>query len=248
MEFKGRSALKSYKGVSGGLRGRRIVRLDGLNKLLLDKSVSVGLKKASGRNYTGRITCRHRGGGHKRKLRYLDFSSSSYCNVLKNESLKLSYEYDSCRTSFVSRGVTKTLKSNYRVSTGSKIGVLESVLRLSDVVEGSRISNVGGFCRAAGSWGVLLSCDKGVGVIRLPSKRVIELSSSTLCVLGPCSNVSHKLRKHGKAGAKRWLGIRPTVRGCAMNAVDHPNGGKTAGGEPRTKWGKSAKWYSRVRK
>ena len=116
MEFKGRTALKSYKSVSPGLRGRRIPRFDVLNKVLVEKSISVGLKKASGRNYTGRITCRHRGGGHKRKLRYIDFSLNTYCRSVNKSEVRLSYEYDSCRTSFVSRGVSKTLKSEYNVS------------------------------------------------------------------------------------------------------------------------------------
>lgn len=152
MKFKGGSALKSYKPVSPGLRGRRIPRLDGLSKVIGDKSVSVGLKKASGRNYTGRITCRHRGGGHKRKLRFIDFSGNMYCSSLSNSEVRLSYEYDSCRTSFVSRGVLKTLKSSYTVcNSSSGLGLDSGRVPLSGVIEGSRISNFGGYCRAAGS-------------------------------------------------------------------------------------------------
>ena len=252
MKSKNISELKRYGARTASLRGRVIPNYSSVSKVLRDKSLTLCMKKSSGRNSTGRITCRHRGGGHKRSLRYIDINRNMgyYSNVSC-----LSSEYDPNRSSMIGRCFTGSFKSFYIIGAmGMKRGNLSSSLWLRlrrgiqsehagaglclrDITSGSLIYNINGkLCRSAGSVGVLLKVDSKEALIRLPSKLVISVGSEGYATLGKASNMNHKLRKQGKAGANRWLGIRPTVRGIAQNAVDHPNGGKSSGGsQPKTK-------------
>jgi len=261
MKSKSISELKKYNPTTPSLRSRVIPNYGSLSKLLRDKSLTLSLKKSSGRNSTGRITCRHRGGGHKRSLRYIDLTRS---NGYYSDTQCVSKEYDPNRSSMIGRCFTGSFKPFYVISArGMEPGNVSSSLSLlsrrgiqaehsgaglclKDITAGSMIYNINGkLCRSAGSGGVLLKVDEKEALIRLPSKVVISVDSSLYATLGKASNSNHKLRKLGKAGANRWRGIRPTVRGIVMNACDHPNGGKGSGGmQPKTKWGKWAKWVS----
>ena len=265
MKSKNISELKRYNPTTPSLRGRVIPNYSSVSNVLRDKNLTSSIKNSSGRNSTGRITCRHKGGRHKRSLRYIDLNRNTgyYSNVSC-----LSYEYDPNRSSMIGRCFTGSFKPFYIIApTGMKKGSLECSLSLRkrrgiqaehagaglclrDITAGSTIYNINGkLCRSAGSGGVLLKVDEKEALIRLPSKVVISLKSEGYATLGKASNSNHKLRKQGKAGANRWLGIRPTVRGIVQNAVDHPNGGKSHGGsQPKTKWGKWAKWVKTARK
>ena len=261
MKSKSISELKKYNPTTPSLRSRVIPNYGSVSRVLRDKSLSLALKKSSGRNSTGRITCRHKGGGHKRSLRYIDLNRN---NGYYSDTHCLSTEYDPNRSSMIGRCFTGSFKPFYVLSpTDMSPGNISSSLSLlstrgiqaehsgaalciKDITAGCSIYNINGkLCRSAGSGGVLLKVDEKEALIRLPSKVVISVKSSGYATLGKASHSNHKLRKQGKAGANRWLGIRPTVRGAVMNACDHPNGGKTSGGtQPKTKWGKWAKWVS----
>ncbi len=220
-----------------------------LSKVLPGKTLRTNVHKSSGRNETGRVTTRHRGGGNKRQLKYIDYSGN-----ISRYSDRISYissEYDSNRSVLISRVVNDTFDFGYRLSTeGQRLQRYTSkdfegnVLRLKDIRVGTSIYNIDGkYCRAAGTNGRLLLTEGGQSLVRLSSKSTKWFSSDAFASIGSSSNEIHKLIKKGKAGANRWLGRRPVVRGNAQNAVDHPNGGKTRGGsQPKTKWGKQAKW------
>lgn len=242
MKHKDITRLKNYKPTTPSLRSRVIPDLSYLDHLLPEKTLKVPTKNQSGRNYTGTITCRHKGQRHKRALRYIDF------NRYQKPKYILSYEYDPNRTALIARCFDQNFKPFYTIAPDhiQKTTVEQPfTLQLKDITPGTTIYNVGPFSRSAGSSAVLLNIDGKNATIRLPSKKNYTLSSDTYASIGKTSNKTHKLRKQGKAGANRWLGIRPTVRGYAMNPCDHPNGGKTHGGpQPKTKWGKWAKWVS----
>lgn len=246
MKHKNITSLKNYKPTTPSLRGRVIPDLGYLDRLLPEKTLKLSLKNSSGRNFTGNITCRHKGGRHKRSLRYIDFSR------YQNPKYILSYEYDPNRSALIARCFDSNFKPFYTIASDDiqkKVIAASSpvTLTLKDITPGTTIYNVGPFCRSAGSSATLLNVDGGkkLATIRLPSKKIYTINSDTFASIGKASNKNHKLRKQGKAGANRWLGIRPTVRGYAQNPCDHPNGGKTHGGpQPKTKWGKWAKWVS----
>lgn len=247
MKRKNITSLKNYKPTTPSLRGRVIPDLGYLDRLLPEKTLKSRLKNSSGRNFTGSITCRHKGGRHKRALRYIDF------NNYQNAKYVLSYEYDPNRTALIARCFDSNFKPFYTVASDD---IERKVLKdtkireaLKNITPGTTVYNVGPFCRSAGSSATLLNVEGKKATLRLPSKKIYIIDSETFASIGKASNKNHKLRKQGKAGANRWLGIRPTVRGYAMNPCDHPNGGKTHGGmQPKTKWGKWAKWVSTRKK
>lgn len=241
--------IKNYKPITPSLRHRVIEDRSNLNKLLREKKLSIYLKKTGGRNNTGRITCRHRGGGHKRMLRYINYDYNKY-NKNLNNSLLLSYEYDPNRTGLISKCYSPIFKPFYILSPDSNnYGKLSNIIKrdkLINIQPGHYIYNFNKFCRSAGTYGKLLKHDDNYSYIRLPSKKIIKLNNSNYASIGKSSNSIHKLIKKGKAGVNRWLGKRPVVRGYAQNPCDHPHGGKTSGGfQPKTKWGKYAKWIKK---
>ena len=192
--------LKNYKPYTPSLRSRVIPDLSYLDKVLPEKTLKITLKNKSGRNFTGSITCRHKGGRHKRALRYLDF------NRYQKPKYLLSYEYDPNRTALIARCFDQNFKPFYTVAPQDhkKQSFTQSfTLPLKDIVPGTTIYNVGPFCRSAGSHAVLLNVDQKYATIRLPSKKTYTLSSDTFASIGKASNKSHKLRKQGKAGANR---------------------------------------------
>jgi len=265
--------MKSYKPVSAGLRHRIIVNKSKLWKGGPIKALSYGKVKSGGRNNSGKITTYHRGGGHKQKYRIIDFKRHS--NELQQSAIcgkVLRIEYDPNRTAFIALILEQIKNENetlYRYSyilapTDVKVGdIVESGLYASlkignslplyRIPVGTYIHNIemrpgkgGQLIRAAGCGAKLLKLAKtGYVLIKLPSSKYRYIDSRCYATLGYVSNEDHFNRYLGKAGVSRWLGIRPTVRGTAMNPIDHPHGGgagRTAPGRPSvTPWARHTK-------
>jgi large subunit ribosomal protein L2 len=216
------------------------------------------LKKKSGRNHSGQITIHHRGGGHKKKYRLIEFKRE------KKSAVVTDIEYDPNRTSYIARIKDNIGNESYILAPKDlKIGAtvqcknettiqIGNSMILENMPIGSLLHNLslkpnqaGKYIRSAGTFGQLIQKSKIFGRIKLPSgeQRYIPLKCSA--TLGIVSNENHKDETLGKAGRRRWLGKRPTVRGVAMNPIDHPHGGgegKTSGGRPSvTPWGKPTK-------
>ena len=258
--------IKKAKPSSPGRRFRSWVSRDGLHKgnpylPLLEKK-----NKKSGRNNQGRITTRHKGGGHKKKYRRIDFKRLKDGIKAKVETI----EYDPNRSSHIALILyedgerryiiaTENLKLGDEIESGSKAPIKNgNSLKLRDIPLGTTVSCIEIFpgkgaqiARSAGTSAQILAIEGRYTTLRLKSGEVRRILSDCRAMIGPISNPEHSLTSIGKAGAKRWLGVRPTVRGVAMNPVDHPHGGgegKTSGGRhPVTPWGKSTKGF-RTRK
>ena len=218
--------------------------------------------KKSGRNNQGKITSRHRGGGHKKQYRKIDFFRSKDGIQATVERL----EYDPNRSAHIALILYKDGERRYIISPeGIKVGdtvesgpsssiSLGNCLSLSDIPLGTIVHCIEMFpgkgaqlSRSAGSSAQILAMEGRYTTLRLRSGEVRRVLSECRATVGVVSNSEHSLRTIGKAGAKRWLGIRPTVRGVAMNPIDHPHGGgegKTSGGRhPVTPWGMSTKGF-----
>jgi len=223
------------------------------------KSLTKGFKRAKGRNNRGRITTRHKGGGAKRLYRLVDFKYDKFDIPAKIETV----EYDPNRSGFIAlvsyfdgekryvlvpQGLKP--KEKFIVSEKAEIKVGNRML-LANIPVGTHIYNIelqprGGakIARSAGNFAELLAHDAGYAQIKMPSKEIRKVLEKCWATVGAVSNEEHGLVVLGKAGRSRWLGIRPTVRGSAMNAVDHPLGGgegKAPAGlkkGPKNKWGK----------
>ena len=216
------------------------------------------LKSHAGRNSSGRITMRHQGGGNKKLYRVIDFKQERMNMPAKVETL----EYDPYRTAFIARIRYSDNKVSYILAPqdlkiGSEIITAESAplkignrMILKNIPVGYHVYNAeikpgsgGKLIRSAGSYGEILAHANGYTDIKLSSGEVRRLPWKGLATLGAVSNPEHNLIVFGKAGRSRWVGIRPTVRGSAMNPVDHPYGGgegRTQRGlrRPKTIWGK----------
>ena len=205
-----------------------------------EKSLTKGFRRAMGRNNTGRITTRHKGGGHKRLFRDIDFSYNKYDIPFTVKSV----EYDPNRSGFIGLVVYKDGEKRYvLLHNSAKVGdtfiVSEKApqtpgnrLPLGQITVGTFIYNVevkykGGakLARSAGDYAEVLAKDGGYVDIKLPSSEVRKVPANAWATVGEVSNNENRLVNIGKAGRSRWLGIRPTVRGTAMNPVDHPHGG-----------------------
>jgi large subunit ribosomal protein L2 len=247
---------KKIKPVTPALRGLKIVvKPVSLTKKSL-KNQKLFIVRKSGRNNTGSITIRHKGNGQKRLYRMVDFCRKTSYGIVQ------ALEYDPYRKAFLARIFNNRTKNFFYVLAPKNICVgsvidsgvkaeikLGHALPFSKIPVGSLVHNVsvskekiGQYVRAAGTYGQLLQKTKTYGRIRLSSgeQRFVPLTASA--TLGVVSNENAKLGTIGKAGRSRWKGIRPSVRGVAMNPVDHPHGGgegKTSGGRPSvTPWGK----------
>ena len=224
------------------------------------KNKTIGLKKTGGRNNLGRITVRHHGGGHKKKYRLIEFKREPKSGIVQG------LEYDPNRTSYIARilgtdtkefyilapqGLTAgmSIQADNNLKTNIQIG---DATRLENLPIGSLIHNLaikenkrGQYIRAAGTFGQLIQKTAKYARIKLPSSEQRYVPLNCFATLGSISNENHKHQIIGKAGRSRWLGIRPSVRGVAMNPVDHPHGGgegKTSGGRPSvTPWGRLTK-------
>jgi large subunit ribosomal protein L2 len=231
-----------------------------LSKKPFDFSLTKSLKKNGGRNNQGRITVRHRGGGHKKRLRLLDFNFKNLNGIVE------SIEYDPTRSSFIAGCKNPVTGKNFYtlltegLSLKSQFGLkskedpvfkIGNSAKIVDYPLGSLLHSVelkpkkgSQIARSAGSYIKLIQKDlvKGIARVKLPSKKEISLPLNSLAIYGIVSNASHRTKDLSKAGRSRWLGKKPTVRGVAMNPIDHPHGGgegKSSGGRPSvTPWGR----------
>ena len=259
-------ALKTHKPRSPGLRRLVITDRSELYKGRPEKSLVEGKHSKGGRNNNGRITTRHKGGGHKRLYRIIDFKRRKF----DVEATVLRLEYDPNRNAHIALIEYKDgekayilapqrLKAGDKVISGNKTDVKPgNAMVLKNMPIGSIIHNVemkpgkgGQLIRSAGTYGQLVGRDQGYALIKLASGELRQVPQDCMGTIGAVSNPDAFNTNKGKAGRNRWLGVRPTTRGVAMNPVDHPLGGgegKSAGGRhPVTPWGKPTKGY-RTRK
>ena len=253
-------ALKRYKPTTPGQRGLVLVERAGVWKGKPVKKLTEGMSGKGGRNNVGRITARRRGGGHKRRYRLVDFKRRKYDIPATVERL----EYDPNRSAFIALlkyedGEQAYILAPQRIGEGDKVVSGERVdikpgnaMPLKSIPIGTIIHNVemkpgkgGQIARAAGTYVQLVGRDAGYALLRLSSGEQRMVRAECMATVGAVSNPDNKNIKLGKAGRSRWLGKRPSVRGVAMNPVDHPHGGgegRTSGGHhPVTPWGKPTK-------
>jgi large subunit ribosomal protein L2 len=252
--------LKTYKPVTPSTRGLVLIDRSQLHKGRPVKELTEGLKKTGGRNHFGRITTRHIGGGHKRRYRMIDFKRRKFDIGAVVERI----EYDPNRTAFIALIkyddgelnyilAPQRLKAGDRVVSGEKADIKPgNAMPLKSIPVGTIIHNVemkpgkgGQMARSAGTFVQLVGKDQGMALVRLASGEQRLVQAECMATIGAVSNSDNQNTKLGKAGRKRWMGIRPTVRGVAMNPIDHPHGGgegRTSGGRhPVTPWGKNTK-------
>jgi len=252
-------ALKSYKPSTPGQRQLVLVDRSELWSGKPVKALTEGLRQKGGRNNLGRITQRWRGGGHKRRYRLIDFKRRKEGTA---EVVRL--EYDPNRSGFIALVRYEDGELNYilapqRLKAGDKVVAGERVdvkpgnaMPMRNIPVGTIIHNVemkpgkgGQLARSAGTFVQLVGRDAGYAVLRLSSGEVRMVRGECYATIGAVSNPDQQNVSISKAGRNRWLGRRPSVRGVAMNPVDHPHGGgegKTSGGRhPVTPWGKPTK-------
>jgi large subunit ribosomal protein L2 len=254
--------IKKYKPTSPGMRFRTGFTFEELTTDEPLKSLVSGMRKTGGRNNHGRITLRHRGGGHKRRFRVIDFRRDNADVPGKVASI----EYDPNRGARLAlinfadgdkRYILQPLglKVGDTVVSGDKVDIKPgNCMPLKNIPLGTMVHNVemkigkgGQLIRAAGAYGQVMAKEKGYAQIKLPSGEVRMVLDRCRATVGQLSNPDHEKISLGKAGRRRHLGLRPKVRGVAMNPVDHPHGGgegKTSGGRnPVTPWGVPTKGY-----
>jgi len=253
--------MKTYKPTS---KSRRNMTGLEYKKLLSGdkpmKSLLVSKKSQAGRDNAGRISVRHKGGGHKKRLRLIDFKYDKKNIPARVETI----EYDPYRTGFISRVVYADGERRYVLApkdlkVGSTFVVGEDApvkignrVPLGKIPSGTFIYNIelkvgagARLARSAGNYAEVLSHDAGYAQVKLPSSEIRKVSDMCFASIGAVGNEESRLVKLGKAGRSRWKGIRPTVRGTAMNPVDHPHGGGEGRNPigrpaPMTPWGKKA--------
>jgi len=252
--------IKIYKPYTPSNRNRSVLDFSILSKVEPEKSLVVANHRANGRNNQGRITIRHKGGGHKRKYRLIDFKR----NKFDVQGKVMSIEYDPNRNAFISlvnyedgekRYILhpENLKVGDIISAGKNSPiVIGNSLPLDSIPLGTDVHNVelfpgkgGQLIRSAGTSAKVLAKENDFVVLRLSSKEIRLFKKECCATVGRISNSDFYNVVLGKAGRSRWLGIRPTVRGSVMNPVDHPHGGgegRCPIGKPRplTPWGKPA--------
>ena len=227
-----------------------------------EKKLTKALRKSGGRNNKGRITVRHRGGGHRRRYRIIDFKRNK-TDILATVA---SIEYDPNRSANIallhySDGEKRYILSPFGLRIGDQVVSSPSAklkignaLYLKNIPSGLTVHNVemtpgkgGQMVRSAGTGAQVMAHDDGFTTLKLPSGEIRLVNSECYAVIGEVGNKAHEQIVSGKAGRTRWLGRRPSVRGVAMNPVDHPMGGgegKSSGGRhPCTPWGKPTKGY-----
>ena len=254
-------SVKKLKPITPGQRHRIKANFDDITTAKPEKSLLKPLSKTGGRNGTGKMTVRHRGGGHKRKYRVIDFKRDKEGIPAKVKTI----EYDpnrSARISLVAYNdgekryilTPKGLKVGDEIKSGKNISPeIGNALYLSDIPLGSVIHNIelhpgrgGTLARSAGTFAQLTARDKKYATISLPSGEARMVLVNCKATIGAVSNTEHALISSGKAGRSRWLGRRPITRGVSMNPIDHPMGGGEGhahGGLPRSRNGVYAKGY-----
>lgn len=253
-------ALKTFKAVTPSRRHLVLVERSDLHKGGPVKELTEGLSKSGGRNNQGRITSRRRGGGHKRRYRFVDFRRNKFDVAATVERL----EYDPNRTAFIALVkyndgelsyilAPQRLQAGDTVISGDKVDIKPgNAMPLKNMPVGTVVHNIelnpgrgGQVARSAGCYAQLIGKDAGYAQLRLNSGELRLVRGECMASVGAVSNPDKQNENSGKAGRSRWLGIRPSVRGVAMNPVDHPLGGgegRSSGGRhPVTPWGKPTK-------
>lgn len=241
-------ALKTFKPNTPSNRFKQLPAFEEITKHTPERSLTEALRKSGGRNNTGRITCRHIGGGHKRRYRLIDFKRSR-----RDEAANVvGIEYDPNRSARIALiqfpdGQKSYILAPANLEVGAKVTAgekaqpeLGNALPLRNIPLGTQIHNIeinpaqgGKLVRAAGQSAILSNREGRYALIRLPSGEIRKILADCYATIGQVGNVDHMNVISGKAGRTRWMGIRPTVRGMCMNPIDHPNGG----GEGRSKSG-----------
>ena len=251
--------IRTLRPTNNGSRHQALLTTDGLSKVAPEKALLTTLKKNGGRNNQGYITCRHKGGGHKQKYRIIDFKRSEFDGLTATVK---TIEYDpnrTCRICLVcyENGQKRYILAPKGLNVGDKIVSGKAVdvqignsMELGSIPDGQIVHNVeftpgkgGQICRSAGTFATVLGHDIKYVTLRLMSGEVRKFLPACRATIGAVGNEDWELVSFGKAGKSRWRGIRPTVRGSAMNPNDHPHGGgegKCPIGHdaPRTPWGK----------
>jgi len=254
-------SVRKLKPVTPAQRFRVVNGFDAITTDKPEKSLLVPTKRTGGRNNRGKMTVRHRGGGHKKRYRLVDFKRNKFDVVAEIKSI----EYDPNRTAFIALLEYKDGEKRYiiaqnglqvgqKISSGEKAAPeVGNALYLSNIPLGTIIScielNPGGgavLARSAGAFAQLMAREGKLATIKLPSGETRSIPTSCMATIGVVSNSDHQLLVSGKAGRSRWIGRRPRTRPVAMNPVDHPMGGgegRASGGHPRSKNGIPAKGF-----
>ena len=256
-------SVKVYNPTTNARRNMSVTDYSALSKVAPEKSLLRPIKKNAGRNNYGRITVRHRGGGNRKKYRVIDFKR----NRFDDPATVLTLEYDPNRSAHIALIryedgqkayilAPEDLKIGDTVEAGPNADIKPgNALALNSIPTGTFIHNVelypgkgGQIARAAGNAAQLMAKEGAYALLRLPSGELRNVPSQCMATIGTVGNVEHENVKMGKAGRTRHMGIRPTVRGSAMNPCDHPHGGgegKSPIGHPGplTPWGKPALGY-----
>ncbi len=254
-------AIKKYGPTTPGRRGMTVTDYSGLSKVAPERSLLEPKKKHAGRNNTGHITVRHRGGGNRVKYRVIDFKRNSKIDM---PAEVMTIEYDPNRSAFISLIKYEDGTKSYIICPdGLKVGmqVISSTqadikpgncLPFANIPVGTIIHNVelypgrgAQLVRSAGNQAQLMAKENGYALVRLPSGEMRNIPIKCTAVIGQVSNTDHENVNYGKAGRKRHMGWRPTVRGSVMNPCDHPHGGGEGRAPighngPMTPWGKPA--------
>lgn len=256
-------AIKVYKPTINSRRNTSVTDYSVLSKVAPEKSLLAPLNKSAGRNSYGRITVRHRGGGNRRKYRIIDFKRQKF----DVEATVKTLEYDPNRSAFIALVeytdgeksyilAPEGLKVDDKIVAGENVDIKTgNALPLSSIPVGTFVHNVelypgrgAQLARSAGNMAQLMARENGLALLRLPSNELRNVPEGCMATIGQVSNLDHFNVKIGKAGRKRNMGWRPTVRGSVMNPNDHPHGGgegKSPVGRPGpvTPWGKPALGY-----
>ncbi len=256
-------AVKKYKPTTAARRHMTSPSFEEITKSTPEKKLTVILKKHAGRNSYGKITVRHHGGGNKLKYRIIDFKR----NITDSAAKVIGVEYDPNRTAYIALveyedGTRKYILAPVGLTDGDVVysGADADIkpgntLPIANIPVGTFIHNVelypgkgGQLVRSAGSAAQLMAKENGMAQVRLPSGEVRLVRLDCKATIGQIGNIEHEIIKIGKAGKKRHMGIRPTVRGSVMNPCDHPHGGGAGRApigraSPVTPWGKPALGY-----
>jgi large subunit ribosomal protein L2 len=255
-------AIKNYKPTSPGVRHQTCLTFDDITKTEPEKSLLAKINKTGGRNVNGRVTRRHAGGGHKRRYRIIDFKRDKTDIPASVASI----EYDPNRSARIALlnyadGEKRYILAPKGLNVGDSVLAGEQAdikpgncLKIKNIPLGTLIHNVemkpgkgAQLVRSAGNSAQLMAKEGRYAQVRLPSSEVRMILQECVATIGEVGNSLHSNVTLGKAGRKRWLGVRPTVRGVAMNPVDHPHGGgegKSSGGRhPLSPWGMPTKGY-----
>ena len=260
--------MKKFRPTTAGQRHLVIVERDQLTRVeggratvAPEKSLLVAKRRTNGRNHHGHITCRHKGGGHKQFYRLIDFKRDKEGINAKVASI----EYDPNRSAYIALlhyvdGEKRYIIAPQNLKVGDVVSTTDeppfsvgTCMKLKFMPLGSTIHNIelvpgqgAKLVRSAGLSAQLMAKSDGMITLRMPSGEIRLVNENCRATFGVVSNPEHNLRAIGKAGRSRWLGIRPTVRGTAMNPVDHPHGGgegKHNGYIPQTPWAQYTKGY-----